>query len=144
MAKRSTTGFTDEERAAMRERARELKAEERAGKDRADGDAAVRAKIAEMPEPDRTLAERVHVLVGAAAPALTPRLWYGMPAYARDGKVLCFFQGAAKFGTRYATLGFTDVPALDDGTVWPVAFALTAMTAAEEATIRALVEKAAG
>jgi uncharacterized protein YdhG (YjbR/CyaY superfamily) len=146
-AKSSTTtgkaakGFTDEERDAMQERARELKAE-RAGKGKADGESEVLAKIAAMPEPDREIGERLHAIVTATAPALTPRLWYGMPAYARDGKVLCFFQSASKFKTRYATLGFSDVANLDKGALWPTAFALKELTAAEEAKIAALVKKA--
>jgi uncharacterized protein YdhG (YjbR/CyaY superfamily) len=146
---RSTTGkaskaFTDEERAAMRERARELKAEVRANKSRADGESDLLAKIAEMPEPDRAMAERLHAIVKASAPALSPRTWYGMPAYAdKDGKVVCFFQSAAKFNTRYATLGFNDTAKLDEGAMWPTAFALKELTAAEEARIAALVKKAA-
>ncbi len=135
-------GFTDEERAAMKERARELKAEARRGKDRADGERDVLAKIAEMPEPDRTMAERLHTLVKASAPQLSPRTWYGMPAYALDGKVVCFFQSAQKFKTRYATFGFSDTANLDDGALWPTSFALKELTAAEEAKISALVKKA--
>ena len=126
----------------MKARARELKAEARASESRAEGERAVLAKLAEMPEPDRTLGERLHAIITASAPALAPRLWYGMPAYARDGKVVCFFQSAEKFGSRYATLGFTDEANLDEGAFWPVAFGLRALTAAEEATIRALVAKA--
>jgi uncharacterized protein YdhG (YjbR/CyaY superfamily) len=141
-AKRTTAGFTAEERAAMQERANELKAEARANKNRADGERAVLAKIAEMPEPDRVLAERLHALIKASAPALAPRLWYGMPAYAKDGEVVCFFQSAAKFKTRYATFGFSDAAHLDDGAMWPTAFALTELTAAEEARIGALVKQA--
>ena len=133
------TGFTAEERAAMKERARELKAP-RAGK--ADGEADVLAKIAEMPDSDRAMAERLHAIVKAAAPALSPRTWYGMPAYAKDDKVVCFFQSAAKFKSRYATLGFSDRANLDDGAMWPTAFALKQLTAAEEARIVALVKKA--
>jgi uncharacterized protein YdhG (YjbR/CyaY superfamily) len=129
-------GFTDEERAAMKERAQELKS------GTADGESAVLAKIAEMPEPDRSLGERLHAIIKASAPGLVPRLWYGMPAYARDGKVVCFFQGAAKFKTRYAALGFSDEAKLDDGAMWPTAFALTELTTAEEARISALVKKA--
>jgi uncharacterized protein YdhG (YjbR/CyaY superfamily) len=136
-------GFTDEERAALKERAQELKAEARAKKDKADGESAVLAKIAEMPEPDRTMAERVHAIIKASAPALSPRTWYGMPAYAKDGKVVCFFQSAHKFKSRYATLGFNDEANLDKGAMWPVAFALKELTAAEEAKIAALVKKAA-
>jgi hypothetical protein len=130
--------FTVEERAAMRERAREQKAA--AGK--ADGESDVLAKIAEMPEADRVMAERLHALIKAAAPDLTPRTWYGMPAYAKDGKVLCFFQSAQKFKSRYATLGFSDTANLDEGAMWPTSFALKKLTAAEEATIAALVKKA--
>jgi hypothetical protein len=139
------TGFTAEERAAMKERARELKEEARASKDRAGGERAVLAKIAAMPEPDRTLGGRLHAIVTASAPALAPKLWCGMPAYANaDGKVVCFFQAATKFETRYASFGFNDAATLDDGTVWPVAFALKGLTAADEATLAALVRKAAG
>ena len=136
-------GFTDEERAAMKERANELKAARRgprAGK--ADGESEVLAKIAEMPEPDRALAERLHALIKASAPALEPRTWYGMPAYAKDGNVVCFFQSAQKFKTRYATFGFSDAANLDEDSLWPVAFALKELTAAEEAKILALVQKA--
>ncbi len=135
-------GFSDEERAAMKERAQELKAEARAKKDRAEGESAVLAKIAEMQEPDQAMAERLHAIIKASAPALSPRTWYGMPAYAKDGKVVCFFQGAHKFGTRYATLGFSDAANLDEGAMWPTAFALKELTAAEEARIGALVKKA--
>jgi uncharacterized protein YdhG (YjbR/CyaY superfamily) len=134
--------FTDEERAAMQERARELKAEARAQKDKAAGERDVLAKIAEMPEPDRSMAMRIHAIVTASAPDLVPRTWYGMPAYARDGKVVCFFQPASKFNTRYATLGFNDAAHLDDGAMWPTAFALTALTAAEAERIGALVRRA--
>jgi uncharacterized protein YdhG (YjbR/CyaY superfamily) len=130
--------FTAEERAAMQERARELKA------GTADGEQEVLAKIAELPEPDRSLAERVHALVMDAAPTLTPRTWYGMPAYAVDGKVVCFFQSAVKFKARYATLGFNDAAKLDDGAMWPTAFALTTLTSKEDARIRALVKQAVG
>ncbi|MGI8534030.1 MAG: iron chaperone [Candidatus Limnocylindrales bacterium] len=136
-------GFTDEERGAMKERAQELKAARggpRAGK--ADGESDVLAKIAEMPEPDRAMAERVHAIIKANAPALSPRTWYGMPAYAKDGKVVCFFQAAAKFKSRYATLGFSDSANLDEGAMWPNAFALTELTTADEARIGALVKKA--
>jgi len=136
--KTATKGFTAEERAAMRERAKELKAA--AGK--ADGEADVLAKIAEMPEPDRAMAEQVHAIVKASAPALSPRTWYGMPAYAIDGKVVCFFQSSQKFKTRYATLGFSDTAKLDEGAMWPTAFALKKLTIAEEARIRALLKKA--
>ena len=137
-------GFTAEERAAMRERARELKAAARRGPgtDRADGEREVLAKIAEMAEPDRTMAERLHAIITASAPALSPRTWYGMPAYAREGKVVCFFQGAQKFKTRYATLGFTDGGNLDDGPMWPVTFALKELTADVEARIVELVKQA--
>jgi uncharacterized protein YdhG (YjbR/CyaY superfamily) len=135
-------GFTDEERAAMKERAKELKAAARA--DKADGESAVLAKIAEMAEPDRALGERLHAIIKASAPALSPKLWYGMPAYAKDGKVVCFFQSAQKFNSRYATLGFSDTANLDEGAMWPTSFALKELTAAEEARISALVKKAAG
>jgi len=140
----ASTGFTDEERAAMREYAREQKAAARRGPraGKADGESDVRAKIAAMPDPDRALAERLHALITALAPALAPRTWYGMPAYAKDGQVVCFFQSAQKFNTRYATLGFSDKATLDDGTLWPTAFALTELTAADEARIGALVKKA--
>ncbi len=134
-------GFTDEERDAMKERARELKAARRG---KADGESDLLAKIAEMPEPDRVMAERIHAIVKDCAPALVPRTWYGMPAYAMDGKVVCFFQPADKFKARYATLGFNDSANLDDGTMWPTSFALTELTAADEARIRELVKKAAG
>jgi uncharacterized protein YdhG (YjbR/CyaY superfamily) len=133
-------GFTDEERAAMKERARELKAEGRA--DKADGESAVLAKIAEMQGPDRAIAERLHTLITASAPALSPKTWYGMPAYAKDGKVVCFFQSAEKFKSRYATFGFNDSANLDEGAMWPTAFALKELTAAAEARIGALVKKA--
>src|SRR5262245_34810055 len=136
-------GFTDEERAAMKERARELTAAARAKKDKADGESAVLAKIAEMREPDRAMAERLHAIIKASAPALSPRTWYGMPAYANGDNVVCFFQGAQKFKTRYATLGFSDKANLDEGAMWPTAFALNELTATEEARIRALVKKAA-
>jgi uncharacterized protein YdhG (YjbR/CyaY superfamily) len=139
--KKASSGFTAEERAAMKERAKELKEEtRRAGK--ADAEAAVVAKIAEMPEPDRAMAERLHAIVKESAPVLEPKLWYGMPAYARDGKVVCFFQSADKFKARYATLGFNDAAHLDDGPMWPTSFALKELTAASEASIRALVQKA--
>jgi uncharacterized protein YdhG (YjbR/CyaY superfamily) len=134
-------GFTREERAAMRERAKELKKPSRRGK--ADGESDVLTKIAEMPEPDRAMAERVHALVKANAPGLEPRTWYGMPAYAKDGKVICFFQSAAKFKARYATLGFNDRANLDQGEMWPTAFALKRLTAKEEKRIAALLKKAA-
>ena len=135
-------GFTDEERAAMKERAKELKAEARANQNKAEGESAVLAKIAEMPEPDRAMAERLHAIIKASAPDLSPRLWYGMPAYAKDGKVVCFFQSAQKFKTRYATFGFSDKANLDEGAMWPTSFALTELTAAEEARIGALVKQA--
>ena len=137
-------GFTDEERGAMKERAQELKAAARRGPraDKADGESAVLAKIAAMREPDRALGKRLHAIIRASAPALSPKLWYGMPAYAKDGKVVCFFQSAQKFKTRYATLGFSDEANLDDGAMWPTAFALTKLTAADEARIGALVKKA--
>ncbi len=142
--KRTSKGFTAEERAAMRERAQELKAEARRGPraDKADGEEAVLAKIAEMPEPDRAMGEHLHAIIKASAPALSPKLWYGMPAYAKDGNVVCFFQSAQKFKTRYATLGFSDKANLDEGAMWPTAFALTELTAADEARIAALVKKA--
>ena len=133
MSERSK-GFTDEERAAMKERAKELKAEA--------GESEVLAKIAEMPEPDRTMGERLHEIIKASAPSLSPKTWYGMPAYARDGKVVCFFQSAKKFNSRYATLGFSDKANLDDGAMWPTSFALKELSGAEEARIGALVKKA--
>ena len=136
----SAAGFSAAERAAMRERARELRS---AGK-KADGERDVRAKIAEMAEPDRAMAERLHAIITATAPSLSPRTWYGMPAYAKDGKVVCFFQSAEKFTSRYATLGFSDTANLDDGAMWPTSFALTQLTAAEEARITALVKRAVG
>ncbi len=135
-------GFTASERAAMKERARELKAERRGAKKKADGEADVLAKIAEMPKPDRAMAERIHEIVKASAPDLQPRTWYGMPAYAKDGNVVCFFQSAQKFKSRYATLGFNDKARLDQGAMWPTSFALTKLTAAEEKKIGALVKKA--
>ena len=138
----SSKGFTAEERAAMKERARELKAEERASKDRAAGEKDLLAKIAEMPAPDRALAKRVHAIVTANAPDLWPKTWYGMPAYARDGKIVCFFQSAEKFKSRYATLGFNDAAKLDEGAMWPTSFALKKLTAADEKKIAALVKKA--
>ena len=139
---KTSEGFTAEERAAMKERARELKAEERATKDRAAGERDLLAKIAEMPEPDRAMAERLHAIITASAPALSPKTWYGMPAYARDGKVVCYFTPAQKFDSRYATFGFNDTANLDDGTMWPTSFALTELTAADEARIAALVKQA--
>jgi uncharacterized protein YdhG (YjbR/CyaY superfamily) len=135
-------GFTDAERAAMKERAKELKAEARRGKDRAAGESDLLAKIAEMPKADRAMAERVHAIVTASAPALSPKTWYGMPAYANDGKVVCFFQSAEKFKSRYATLGFSDAANLDEGAMWPTSFALKKLTAVDEARIGALVKKA--
>src|SRR5213594_2320089 len=137
-------GFTDEERAAMKEYLQERKtsAARGPGADKADAESAVLAKIAEMREPDRAMAKRLHAIIKASAPALSPRTWYGMPAYAEDGKVVCFFQPAQKFKTRYATLGFNDAARLDEGTMWPVAYALTKMTGADEARIVALVKKA--
>jgi uncharacterized protein YdhG (YjbR/CyaY superfamily) len=131
-------GFTAEERAAMKERAQELKAEAR----RADGESAVLAKIAEMQGPDRAMAERLHAIVKASAPVLSPKTWYGMPAYAKDGKVVCFFQSAQKFQSRYATFGFSDEANLDEGAMWPTSFALKELTAVEEARVGALVKKA--
>jgi uncharacterized protein YdhG (YjbR/CyaY superfamily) len=135
-------GFTPEERAAMKERARELKAEARANKSRADGESDVLAKIAEMRGPDRALAKRLHAIVKASAPALSPKTWYGMPAYAKDGKVVCYFQSAQKFNARYATFGFSDEANIDEGAMWPTSFALKELTAADEARIGALVKKA--
>jgi uncharacterized protein YdhG (YjbR/CyaY superfamily) len=147
-AKRTTgkasKGFTDAERAAMKERAEELKSEARggSGSGKAKGEADLLAKIAEMSEPDRGMAERIHEIIMASAPDLSPRTWYGMPAYAKDGKVVCFFQGAQKFDSRYATFGFNDAANLDDGAMWPTAFALKDLTADEEVRIAALVKKA--
>jgi uncharacterized protein YdhG (YjbR/CyaY superfamily) len=137
-------GLTDEERAAMKQRTRELKTEARRGRGaaKADGESDVLAKIAEMPEPDRVMAERLHAIIKASAPALSPKTWYGMPAYAKDGKIVCFFQAAHKFKSRYATFGFDVAANLDEGAMWPVAFALTELTAADEARIAALVKKA--
>ena len=141
---KAAKGFTDEERGAMKARVEELKAEERRGPNakKADGEEDVLAKIAEMPEPDRVMAERLHAIIKASAPALSPKTWYGMPAYARDGNVVCFFQSSHKFKTRYSTFGFSDKAKLDEGTVWPVAFALKELTAEGEARIVALVKKA--
>ncbi len=141
---KKSRGFTDEERSAMKERAQELKAEARRGPraDRADGESAVLAKIAEMPEPDRAMAKRLHAIVKASAPALSPKTWYGMPAYAKGGKVVCFFQSAEKFKSRYATFGFSDEANLDEGAMWPTSFALKELTGAEEATIGTLVKQA--
>ena len=142
---KKSKGFTDEERGAMKERARELKAgaRRRPRATKADEESDVLAKIAEMSEPDRAMAERLHAVIKANAPGLSPKLWYGMPAYAKDGKVVCFFQSAQKFKTRYATFGFNDEANLDEGTMWPTAFALTELTATDEARIGALVKKAA-
>ena len=145
--KKNSKGFTDDERAAMNERAQELKAEARRGpraeKDKAGGESAVLAKIAQMPEPDRAMAKRLHEIVKANAPALWPKTWYGMPAYAKeDGKVVCFFQSAKKFNSRYATLGFSDKANLDEGAMWPTSFALKELTATEEAKISALLKRA--
>ena len=137
-------GFTDEEKAAMKERAKELKAEERANKDRAAGEKDLLAKIGEMKGSDRAMAKRIHEIITASAPTLSPKTWYGMPAYAnKDGKVVCFFQSAAKFNARYATFGFNDTANLDEGAMWPTAFALKDLTATEEKKITALVKKAA-
>ena len=142
MSAKKSKGFTAEERAAMRERAQELKAEARANRKKAEGESDLLAKIAEMQGPDRAMAKRLHEIVKASAPELSPKTWYGMPAYAKDGKVVCFFQAADKFKSRYATFGFNDVANLDDGAMWPVAFALTELTAADEARIAALVKQA--
>jgi uncharacterized protein YdhG (YjbR/CyaY superfamily) len=145
MSAKKSEGFTAEERAAMKERAKELKAEERATKNRAAGESAVLAKIAEMEGQDRAMAERLHEIVKASAPELSPKTWYGMPAYAdNDGKVVCHFQSAQKFNTRYATFSFSDKANLDEGAMWPTSFALKELSAAEEARIGALVERAAG
>jgi uncharacterized protein YdhG (YjbR/CyaY superfamily) len=143
-ADKTSKGWTDEERAAMKERAREVKAEARRGPraGKADAESEVLAKIAEMPAPDRVMAERLHAIIKASAPVLSPKLWYGMPAYAKNGKVVCFFQAADKFNSRYATFGFNDTANLDDGAMWPTSFALTKLTAADEAKIAALVKKA--
>ena len=141
---KKSKGFTDEEKAAMRNRAKELKAEERAEKDKSAGESAAIEAIAAMQEPDRSMAKRIHAIIKDSAPALSAKTWYGMPAYAnKDGKVVCFFQTAQKFNTRYSTFGFNDSANLDEGEMWPVAFALTKLTAAEEARITALVKKAA-
>jgi len=139
---KKSKGFTDEERAAMKERAKELKAEARANKDKAAGESDVLAKIAEMQGSDRAMAKRLHAIIKASAPALSPKTWYGMPAYAKDGKVVCFFQSAQKFNSRYATFGFSDTANLDEGAMWPTSFALKGLTNAEEARIAALVKKA--
>jgi uncharacterized protein YdhG (YjbR/CyaY superfamily) len=146
MSTRSSTakskGFSAEERAAMKERAKELKAEERMNKDRAAGERALLEKVAEMPKADRAMAERIHAIVKANAPDLMPKTWYGMPAYAKDGKVVCYFQSADKFNARYATFGFSDEANLDQGAMWPTSFALTKLAAADERKIAALVKKA--
>ena len=145
MSEKNSKGFSDEERAAMRERAKEQKAQERANNNRAAGESAVLAKIAQMPQPDRAMAERVHEIVKASAPALSPKTWYGMPAYANnDGKVVCFFQSAKKFNTRYATFSFSDAANLDEGAMWPTSYALKELGAAEEARIGELVKRAVG
>jgi uncharacterized protein YdhG (YjbR/CyaY superfamily) len=136
------TGFTDEERAAMKERVRELKVAARRGAHKADEESDVLAKIADMPEPDRGMAKRLHAIIRTSAPALSPRTWYGMPAYAKDGHVVCFFQSAQKFKTRYATFGFSDKANLDEGAMWPTSFALKELSSAEEARIGVLVKKA--
>lgn len=140
----TSQGFTAEERAAMKERAKEAKAEARGAQAKADGENDVLAKIAEMSEPDRIMAERLHAIVKASAPVLAPKTWYGMPAYAKNGKIVCFFQSADKFGARYATLGFSDQANLDDGALWPTSYALKELTDAAEAKIAALVKQAAG
>lgn len=140
--KKDAQGFTDEERAAMKERAKEMKAEARANKNRADGESDLLDKIAEMPEPERSMATRLHAIITANAPMLSPKTWYGMPAYAKDGKIVCFFQSAQKFNTRYATLGFQHDANLDEGAMWPTAFALMDLTATEEERIVALVKRA--
>ena len=139
---KESKGFTDEERAAMKERAQELKAEARANKNKADGESAVLAKIAEMQGSERSMAKRLHAIIKASAPVLSAKTWYGMPAYAKDGKVVCFFQSAHKFKSRYATFGFSDAANLDEGTMWATAFALKELTTAAEARISALVKKA--
>jgi len=145
MSAKKPEGFTDEERAAMKERAKELKAEARQNKKREEGESALLVKIAEMPEPDRAMAQRLHEIVEASAPALSPKTWYGMPAYAdKEGKVVCFFQSAEKFGARYATLGFSDKANLDEGAMWPTSFALKELSGAEGAKIGALVKRAVG
>ena len=139
---KKSKGFTDEEKAAMKERAKELKAEARADKDKAEGERDVLAKIAEMQGSERAMAKRLHEIIKASAPGLSPKTWYGMPAYARGGKIVCFFQSAQKFNSRYATFGFNDTANLDEGAMWPTSFALKALTAAEEKKIAALVKKA--
>ena len=140
--KATSGGFTAEERAAIKERAKEVKAAARTKQTRAEDESAVLAKLAELPEQDRALGERLHAIIADRAPSLAPKLWYGMPAYAKDGKILCFFQAAQKFGARYATFGFNDIANLDDGTMWPTAFALKELTAADEARIGDLVARA--
>jgi len=139
---KKSKGFTDEERAAMKERAKELKAEERASRNRAEGESDLLAKIAELPGPDRAMAKRLHAVVTASAPDLWPKTWYGMPAYARDGKVVCYFTPASKFKERYATFGFNATANLDEGNMWPTSFALKKLTAADEKRIAALVKQA--
>jgi uncharacterized protein YdhG (YjbR/CyaY superfamily) len=143
-AEKTYDGFTDDERSAMMERAKELKTTARRGGAKPDEEGAVLEKIAEMGQPDRATAERIHAIVKANAPDLSPKLWYGMPAYAKDGKVVCFFQPAQKFNARYATFGFNDIAVLDDGTMWPTAFAVTELSAADEKRIAALVKRAMG
>jgi uncharacterized protein YdhG (YjbR/CyaY superfamily) len=143
-AKKSTKGFSEQERAAMKARAKELKAEERASKNRAIGENDVLAKIAELAEPEQSMVRRLHEIITTTAPSLWPRLWYGMPAYAKDGKVLCFYQSAEKFNTRYASFGFSDVAQLDEGAFWPTAFALKELTPEVEERIRTLVKRAVG
>ncbi len=142
MKDKKSEGFTDEERAAMKARARELKAEARASKNRAEGERDLLAAIAAMKDPDRAMSERLHAIIEATAPTLWPKTWYGMPAYAREGKVVCFFKSAEKFNSRYATFGFEEAANLDDGAMWPTSFALKELTAADEARIAALVKKA--
>jgi uncharacterized protein YdhG (YjbR/CyaY superfamily) len=145
MAEKKSTGFTDAEKAAMKERARELKAEARASKNRAEGEKQLLAKVAELPQPDRKMGERLHEIVTKSAPDLMPKTWYGMPAWANaDGKVVCYFTPASKFDSRYATFGFNDDANLDDGDMWPTSFALKKLTAADEKKIVALVKKAVG
>jgi len=139
---KKSKAFTEEERAAMKEHAKEMRAEARADRNKADGEDNVLAAIAAMKEPDRGMATRLHALIKSTAPELSPKTWYGMPAYAKDGQVVCFFQGAQKFKSRYATLGFNNAANLDEGAMWPVAFALKELTATEEARIKALVKKA--
>jgi uncharacterized protein YdhG (YjbR/CyaY superfamily) len=141
-AAKTSKGFTDDERAAMKARARELKAEERASKNRAEGERELLAAIAAMKEPDRAMAERLHAIIEATAPALWPKTWYGMPAYAKDGQVVCFFKSAGKFNSRYATFGFEEEAHLDEGTMWPTSFALKKLTAADEQRIASLLKKA--